>query len=728
MSDAKASAERELRATYRLQLGPNLNFEHARQLVPYLKELGVSHVYLSPSFQARPGSTHGYDVIDPTKVSDALGGEEGLRALAEAGLGVILDVVPNHMAAVGENRYWADEELRRKFFDLDEVTGRWRRFFDIDELAGVRQEDPEVFAETHKLALRLVAEGVVDGLRVDHPDGLADPAGYLARLRDGGAGRVWVEKILEAEEELRDWPVSGTVGYEFLNDAAALFVDPAGEEPLTDLYRELTGERRPFREVADEAKLEQATGTFQPEVERLRRLDDVPNLERALASLPIYRTYVEPPGGVRTFPSSVRESANARAGKVAVADRGDHPSGAGAIDPADRVALDTAQRRGMSVEVAARLLLEAEAPPEFVTRFQQTTPAITAKGVEDTAFYRDVRLLALNEVGGNPGRFNLSVADFHARCAERARRFPQNLLITQTHDTKRSGDSRARIGVLAGIADEWRAEVSRWFELAAPLRTEVGGRAAPDPTEEYLIYQTLVGVWPASPERLEQYIQKALREAKRNTNWVEPNEEWEGAALAFCRALYEPGELHDAIDAFVTRVAPLGERAAVGQLLLKLTTPGIPDVYQGDELWALSMVDPDNRRPVDFAERRTALAALDSGAPVDRTNIKMHLIRRALSLRARRPGPFVGAYRPLDADAPLCGFTRGDDEILAIAAVREDATGATFHLPAGATGEWRDVLGGSRPDDARVPTLDSEVPFDQVALPDWPVALLERQP
>ncbi|HEX4751462.1 MAG TPA: malto-oligosyltrehalose synthase [Solirubrobacterales bacterium] len=704
MSDAKASAERELRATYRLQLGPNLNFEHARQLVPYLRELGVSHVYLSPSFQARPGSTHGYDVIDPTKVSDALGGEEGLRALAEAGLGVILDVVPNHMAAVEENRYWADEDLRRKYFDLDEETGRWRRFFDIDELAGVRQEDPEVFAETHKLALRLVAEGVVDGLRVDHPDGLADPAGYLARLRDGGANAVWVEKILEAEEELRDWPVSGTVGYEFLNDVAALFVDPAGEEPLTDLYRELTGERRPFHEVADEAKLEQATTTFRPEVERLRRVDDVPELERSLASLPIYRTYVEP--GVRTSPSSLGESANA-----------------GEIDPADREAIETARDRGMPAEVAARLLREAEAPPEFVTRFQQTTPAITAKGVEDTAFYRDVRLLALNEVGGDPGRFNLSVADFHARCGERARRFPQNLLITQTHDTKRSGDSRARIGALAGIADEWRAEVSRWFELAAPLRTEVDGRVAPDPTEEYLIYQTLVGVWPATPERLQEYVQKALREAKRNTNWVAPNEEWEGAVLAFCRALYEPDELHDAIDAFVARFAPLGERAAVGQLLLKLTTPGVPDVYQGDELWALSMVDPDNRRRVDFDERRDTLAALDAGASVDRTNIKMHLIRRALSFRARRPEPFAGAYRPLEADAPLCAFTRGEDEILAVAAVHEDAAGATLRLPESANGVWRDVLAA---DGSRTLTLDSEVPFDQVRLGAWPVALLER--
>jgi (1->4)-alpha-D-glucan 1-alpha-D-glucosylmutase len=540
---------------------------------------------------------------------------------------------------------------------------------------------------------------VVDGLRVDHPDGLADPAGYLQRLRDGGVERVWVEKILEANEELRDWPVSGTVGYEFLNDAQALFVDPAGEAPMTELYEELTGERRPFHELADEAKLEQATGTFSPEVDRLRRVEDVPDLEQSLAALPIYRTYVVPPS----------ESAE-------VAD-------------ADREALAVARDRGMPVEVAARLTLDVPAPPEFVTRFQQTTPAITAKGVEDTAFYRDVRLLALNEVGGDPGRFSLSVADFHARCAERARRFPRNLLITQTHDTKRSGDSRARIGALAGIADEWRAEVTRWFDLAAPLTTKVDGRTAPDAVEQYLIFQTLVGVWPATVERVEEYVQKALREAKRNTNWVEQNEGWEGAARAFVRGVYEPGPLHDAIDAFVTRFAPLGERAAVGQLLLKLTTPGVPDVYQGDELWRLSMVDPDNRRAVDFQERRTALASLDSGAPVDRTNIKLHLIRRALALRAARPEPFAGAYNPLPADDRLCAFTRGAHEILAVAAIREPTAGATFALPAEATGEWRNALtGAGAACDAPAMTLGPEASIDDVRFGDWPVALFERLP
>src|SRR5215212_9283371 len=263
------------RATYRLQLGEGLTFAGAAALVPYLRDLGVSHLYLSPSFAAREGSTHGYDVVDPGRISDALGGEQGFaalaRAAADAGLGLLLDIVPNHMATDDANPYWADPERRAQFFDLDPETGRHRRFFDIDHLAGVRQEDPEVFAATHALALRLVRDGLVDGLRIDHPDGLADPAQYLERLRDGGARHVWVEKILDPGEHLRDWPVEGTVGYEFLNDVAALFVDPAGEAPLTALWEEIAGDGRPFRAWADEAKLEQAETTFGPEVERLRR-------------------------------------------------------------------------------------------------------------------------------------------------------------------------------------------------------------------------------------------------------------------------------------------------------------------------------------------------------------------------------------------------------------------------------------------------------------------------
>jgi (1->4)-alpha-D-glucan 1-alpha-D-glucosylmutase len=650
----------DLRATYRLQLGPGLDFAAARALVPYLGDLGVSHLYLSPSFQARPGSAHGYDVTDPGRISEELGGEEGFRALAGSGLGVILDIVPNHMAATDENRYWADPELRRRFFDLDEETGRWRRFFDIDHLAAVRQEDPEVFAETHELALRLVREGVLDGLRIDHPDGLADPAGYLRRLRAEGVERVWVEKILDPGERLREWPVEGTVGYEFLNDAAALFVDPAGEETLTALH--------PDRFAPTEAKLEQVRGTFAPEVERLRRLWDAPDLELALASLPVYRTYIPP------------------------------------VDDADRDALAGNPLRD--------LLLGGEAPKEFVTRFQQTTPAVMAKGVEDTAFYRYVRLLALNEVGGDPTRFGISVERFHAGSLERARRFPRGLLITQTHDTKRSGDSRARIGALAGMADEWAEHVSRWRAL-------VPGDGPPTWNEAYLILQTLVGAWPLELERLEAYVEKALREAKVNTNWVEPDAGYERGVRDWCRGLYSNRVFLDGLEPFADRVARAGERSALGQTLLKLTAPGVPDVYQGDELWALSLVDPDNRRPVDWERRREALAELRAGAAPTRETVKLFLIERALALRARRPEAFARGYTPVAAGERCCAYLRASS-VLAATAIREGSEGIGLELPGDAAGRWRNVLTGAELE------LRGRIPLERIALQDWPVALLER--
>jgi (1->4)-alpha-D-glucan 1-alpha-D-glucosylmutase len=638
----------ELRATYRLQLAGDFGFAAARELVGYLRDLGVSHLYLPPSFQAREGSMHGYDVVDPTSISNELGGEAEFRALVdavrEAGLGIVLDIVPNHMAVDDANRYWTDPALREKFFDIDRVTGRHRRFFDVDHLAGVRQEDPEVFAETHRLALSLVREGAVDGLRIDHPDGLADPAGYLARLRSEGVGHVWVEKILDPGEPLRDWPVEGTVGYEFLNDVAALYVDPAGEAPLTDLWVEVSGDDRRFAEWAFEAKLEQARTTFQPEVERLLRdaPERVAGLERALASLPVYRTYVEP--------------------------------WSGKVSGEDREAVAAAHLPGSLARV---LLLESGGSPgwdAFVTRFQQTTPPVMAKGVEDTAFYRYARLLALNDVGGDPGRFSVSVADFHAANAERAERFPRNLLVTQTHDTKRSGDVRARIGALAGMPDAFALHVRRWLASCRSLTS----RGAPDPVEQLLIFQTLLGAWPISPERLEAYLEKALREAKVHTSWVAPDEEHERAVTAFARALYTHRDFLADFEPFQREVAEAGDRAALGQLLLKLTVPGVPDVYQGDELLNLSLVDPDNRRPVDWAARRAALA---DPPP------KLRLIQRALALRADRLDAFTGAYEPLEAGEEACAFVRGG-EVVSCAWLRGDGA-APVTLPAGS---WRDVL------------------------------------
>ena len=592
----------EFRATYRLQLRPGFGFDEARRLVPYLTSLGVSHLYLSPVMQARAGSTHGYDVVDPTRISEDLGGERAFRELAAAGLGIVLDIVPNHMATSEENRYWRDRELRAQFFDWDPADGWYRRFFTIDELAGVRVEDPAVFEETHRKALELVEEGLAQGVRIDHPDGLADPRGYLERLRDHGVGHVWVEKILEPGERLRDWPVEGTTGYEFANDVTALFVDPNGEEPLTQHYTQLTGESRPFGDIAHEAKLDLAQLDLRREFEKLRSLVGwarvhMPTLEDAAASLRVYRTYVEP--------------------------------WSGRVDEADREALEQ-----IDAELRQILLLERRGFDDFVTRFQQTTGPVMAKGVEDTAFYRYFRLSALNEVGGNPGRFSLPVDEFHRANLERAERFPRHLLTTQTHDTKRSGDVRARISALAGLADEWAAARRRW-------------RALDDPDEDELLWQTLVGTWPIEPERIEAYLEKALREAKRNTNWIDPDLEHERRVKEAARAAI--ANPPDGFAGFAERVAEAGRWISLGTTLLKLTAPGVPDIYQGDELESLNLVDPDNRRPVDWEARRRALAEPPP-------KLAVHLA--ALALRTRRE---LGEYRPLEASRDVCAFLRGDD-------------------------------------------------------------------
>ncbi len=452
---------------------PSLGFAQARALVPYLRKLGVSHLYLSPALQARAGSPHGYDVVDPTRVSEELGGEREFRELAGAGLPIILDIVPNHMGIGEENRWWRDPELRERWFDLDPAGG-YRRFFDIDDMAAIRQEREEVFETTHAKVLELLAEGLLDGLRVDHPDGLADPRGYLERLRSPGVERVWVEKILAAarpREALRDWPVSGTVGYEFLNDACALFVDPSAREPLAELLQEATGESRSFAEIALEAQLEQAAGPSlasspassvwpirgPTSCARPSRPADLSNLRRALE----------------------RASGGRRTGRRSRA-RDERGAGAGAL----------CWKR------------EDPVAEEFVTRFQQTSPAIAAKGVEDTAFYRYLRLLCLNEVGGDPDRFGLSVEDFHLANVERAERFPEGLFATQTHDTKRSGDARARLGALSTMPGQWRERVLRLADdRRAAAADPVGARplgGVSDPPDPHLLLADRAG----APRRL----------------------------------------------------------------------------------------------------------------------------------------------------------------------------------------------------------------------------------
>ncbi|MFL5864223.1 MAG: malto-oligosyltrehalose synthase, partial [Solirubrobacteraceae bacterium] len=463
------------------------------------------------------------------------------------------------------------------------------------------------------------------------------------------------------------------------NDVQALFVDPAGEERLTELWHSLAGDTRAFGEWAAEAKLEQARTTFRPEVERLSRLSGLPFVElaAAVASLPVYRTYVEPERGV-------------------VAD-------------ADREAVAAASE--MPDQVGEMLLLERPAPAEFVTRFQQTTPPVVAKGVEDTAFYRYARLLALCDVGGDPGRFGIDSERFHTANAERAARFPEAMLSTMTHDTKRSADVRARIAALTWVPELWEERVRHWLALSEPFRS--GG--APDDLERYFLFQTLVGAWPIEAERVQAYMEKALREAKRNTNWVEQNAEWEQAVADFVTAVYDHDQLRQELDGFVREMAFAGDCVALRTVALKLTAPGVPDIYQGDELPVYALVDPDNRRPVDWQWNETKLGRLAGGAQPEPSIRKLWLTTRLLGLRIRRPAAFRGAYQPLRAPAAAVAYLRSDEVLVAVATgpgIPDGSVGAV-------QGRWRDVLSG----DERV--LESSVPLNEL-LDEYGIVVLER--
>lgn len=644
------------RATYRLQLSSAFTFDDARAVVPYLADLGISHLYLSPALESVHGSTHGYDGTDPTRVSEERGGEDALRALADDahahGMGVLLDIVPNHLAASDETPWWNDPAERAAVFDVDDERGWYRRFFDIDGLAGVRQEDPEVFERTHAKVFELVRDGVVDGLRIDHPDGLADPAGYLERLADESGVPIWIEKILHTGERLRPWPVEGTVGYEVLGDVDHLFTAPEGEAPITAVYRELTGDLQTFEAVVSQAKQEQVRGAFAPELEHLARLaPDIAgiDLERAVTGLPCYRTYVQP-------------------GDVSDEDRG----------------LIAGLRT--SEAMRARLLLEEPGSEELVSRYQQLTSPIAAKGIEDTAFYRSTRLLAHNEVGGDPGTWARSAAEVHAASQDRAAHHPRNLLATTTHDTKRSGDTRARLLALTHDAERFDQHVRRWFAVTDDLVTDEG----PRPAERWYLFQTLLGAWPITFDRLEEHLTKALREAGRITDWVDPDADREDAVIAFARKLLDHTGFWADFTPYAAEVSLAGERISLGQTLLRTTLPGVGDTYQGDESWFLSLVDPDVRRPLDWSGRRAQLDALLQGEPPTRATAKPFVLHRALDLRRRRPEPFAGDHQPLAAPDGVFAFTRGGDVAVAVA-LRPDVQ-PEVDLPPGA---WHDVFDGA---------------------------------
>jgi (1->4)-alpha-D-glucan 1-alpha-D-glucosylmutase len=714
--------------------GDGMTFDDALALLPYLDDLGVSHLYLSPVLTAVTGSTHGYDVTDPTMISAELGGPEGFSRLSAAararGMGLIVDIVPNHVGVERpeQNSWWWDvltlgrESRFSSFFDIDwdldpdgrivlpvlgsaadadaltvdgevlrlgdriwpirpgtgagsaaEVHARqayrlvgwrsgacgYRRFFSITSLAAVRQEDPDVFDASHAEIGRWFREGLVDGLRVDHIDGLTDPAGYLARLRELTGPDAWIvaEKILAADEPLEpSLPIAGTTGYDVLREIGGLFVDPNGVGPLTELAHETRCDTR-------ELKAKAARGTLPSELARLGRAivrttgTDDPALPEAIAQL------LSRVGGYRT----------------------DYPVLAPVLPEAISETISAAPELTSTV----RLIATALDQPEPASRLQQLCGAVTAKAVEDTLFYRDARLVSLNEVGGTPERFGMSTGEFHQRAAARARDWPATMVTLSTHDTKRSEDVRARITVLSQCADLWAQRVRRWNTVCVP----------PDEGTGLFLWQNIIGVWPVSGEvddalrnRLHAYAEKAIREAKLHTDWEQPDREFERAVRDWIDALLD-GPVANEVTALVGQLDEAARCDAVAQKLLALTVPGVPDVYQGTELFDDSLVDPDNRRPVDFALRQTELDSL--------SHPKIRVVAGALRSRRERPATYLsGDYTPVVADGPaadhVIAFRRGADVLVVVPrwTLKLDESACADTTIALPDGDWTDRLTG----------------------------------
>jgi (1->4)-alpha-D-glucan 1-alpha-D-glucosylmutase len=604
----------------------------------------------------------------------------------------------------------------------------YRRFFDVSTLIGLRTEDERVFRDTHELILRWLRDGVLDGVRVDHPDGLRDPQAYFARLRQASP-QAWIvaEKILARDEQLpADWPINGTTGYDFMNRVGGLFVDPAGEEPMTRFYRDFTGQTDTFEELAYRNKHRVMRELLAAELTRLtelavnviqghRRHRDYTRfqlreaLAELIACLPVYRVYIRPGEAISAiderYLNAALQQARTRRGEELGTDL---------------------------LEFLRDLLLSrrpTDAETELVARFQQLSGAVMAKGVEDTTFYQYSRLLSINEVGGEPGHFGVSLGEFHEACRRTQADWPTTMLSSATHDHKRGEDVRCRISVLSEMPEEWRATVEEWADHNRAKRT---GRW-PDHNTEYFIYQTLVGAWPIDTERLTGYLEKAVREAKTHTSWTDQDARYERALKRFVERLLGDREFIASLEKSLATVLPAARTSSLTQTLIKLTAPGVPDIYQGTELWDLSLVDPDNRRPVDYAERlrlleqaRTADCAqvldhMDDGLP------KLWLIHRVLALRSSRPELFGAnsTYQPLSAEGParehVVAFARGGEAVVVgqrlVHRLGGDWGRTTVRL---AQGRWRDELSGEVHD-------GGEVMVERL-LAAFPVALLMPEP
>lgn len=875
-------------STYRLQLHAAFTFDHASAVAEYLRDLGISHVYCSPYLQAAPGSMHGYDVVDHSKVNEELGGLEGhgrLRwRLGELGLGQVLDIVPNHMALGPQNLLWRDvlengpssrfsswfdinwhpeeAKLQNKvlvpilgdqfgkvladrqitverrgsgfvvvYFDNDfpvaprslygllqraaeyahndslsfiadsfarlpspESTDRlvaqtrhrdktviyqlldrlcaedgnvchaidlaindlnnnidalddflnqqnyrlafwrtadqelgYRRFFDVNTLIGLRTEREQVFEETHALILEWLREGILDGVRIDHPDGLRDPEGYFQRLREH-APEAWVigEKILEPGEYLRkEWPIHGTSGYDFLNVCNGLLVHPEGMEEMTTIYSDFTHEPVDFEDVAHEKKHHITQEALGSDVNRLaalfveicennrdRRDSTRAEIRRAIREVAscfqVYRTYVVAERDVITDEDRERV----------------------------RQAVDEAKRRRPDLDAGLfdfigdvlTLKVRGFRENEFVMRFQQFTSPVMAKGVEDTAFYTYNRLVSLNEVGADPARNGVSIEEFHNYCEIMQRTHPQTMTTLATHDTKRADDVRARLAVLTEIPVRWRAALNRWSRMNAEFR----GEKYPDRNTEYFLYQTMIGAWPISKDRLIAYMDKAMREAKQHTAWTANNKEYEDALHSFIERILEHEPFVAELDQMVERIREAGWMNSLTQTLVKYTAPGVPDLYQGGELWDDSLVDPDNRRPVDYDLRRALLREAQTLSPeqimerMPEGLPKLWLIHKALWLRKEHPEWFGAhaAYSPLEVQGPkaahIVAYLRNHSVITLAPRWRiklgESWAGTTVDIP---EGRWRDVLTGEMEHGGRQKVANF--------LQRFPVALLVRE-
>jgi (1->4)-alpha-D-glucan 1-alpha-D-glucosylmutase len=734
---------RKPHSTYRLQVSPDLDLYAAARVLPYLRDLGVDWVYLSPLLASEPGSTHGYDVVAFDHVDPERGGEEGLAALsAEArrlGMGVLVDIVPNHVgvATPAEDPWWWDvlrlgrESEHASAFDVDWAAGdgrilipvvgdddedairvvlsdsgqgevryhdqrfplapgtstleeqhyelvswraadddlNYRRFFAVNTLAAVRVEDPEVFAETHVEIKRWFDEGLVDGLRVDHPDGLRDPRRYLDDLAALTRGAyVLVEKILEPGEELpTDWATSGTTGYDALALVDRVLTDPAGEAPLTALEDRLRGAPVDWRRMVHDNKRAVADGILHSEVLRITRevgravegADDdavADAIAELLACFPVYRSYL--------------------------------PEGREHLDQAFARAREERPDLAATYDLLEPLLHDEWGQP--ARRFQQTSGMVMAKGVEDCSFYRWSRLTSLNEVGGDPSVFAIGVDDFHDAMAARQRDWPDAMVTLSTHDTKRGEDVRARITVLAEEPGHWEQAIDELLELA-PL---------PDPGFGSLLWQAVLGAWtpehlPDLPDRLHGYAEKAMREAGDRTTWTEPDEAYEAQVHAAVDAVFGSDEVRKVLTDLAARIEVPGRSNSLAAKLIAITMPGVPDVYQGSELWETSLVDPDNRRPVDFDHRAEVLAGTAEDDAVD----KLHVTCSALTLRRERPELFTG-YTPVGATGAAAGHVVAFDRGGAVTVATRLPVGLAAGGGWGATvldlreGRWHDVLTG----------------------------------